>query len=76
MESQKCVCAAAFGSSGHVTYVESESTDMEAELSLGKMLFCFISGPVAFSTKLILAFCFCKFFHLVFCLLLTCHYDV
>lgn len=54
VESQTCVCAAACGLSGLATRVESDSADLEAELSPRKMLFCFSSGSVEFSTKLIL----------------------
>lgn len=45
---------AAFGLSGLVTHVESDSADLEAELSPRTMLFCFISGSDEFYTKLIL----------------------
>lgn len=50
----KRVCAAAFGLSGLSTHVESDSADLEAELSPRQVLFCFISGSVEFSAKLIL----------------------
>lgn len=42
----------AFALPGLVPDVESDSAELDEEPSFRKLLFCFIEGPIAFSSKL------------------------